>query len=152
MLTKLENFIKHFGVVCIVILFILMTAQVILRYGFDQTFFFTEEVGRYLLIWATLAGMAIEVRRNGHIRVGFLVEKLPPRLKCIWRTFVDIIILILFLTLVYTGINSTLFNHGQESPGLQIPLSIPYSVIPFVFAIAAIFVLEKLLKHKDKSP
>lgn len=147
---RLEKFIKHFGAACIVILFVLMTLQVIFRYGFGHTWFFTEELGRYLLIWATLAGMAIEVRRGGHIRIAFLVERLPPRVRRIWQMFVDAVVFSLFLVLIYTGIDSTLFNHGQESTGLRIPLSVPFAAIPVFFIIAALFMLERMGKYRDR--
>ncbi len=150
MFTWLEKIIKHIGVACVALLFILMSVQVVLRYGFAYSHFFTEEMGRYLLVWATLAGMAIETRRQGHIRVMFLVDHLPAALRRAWLLFVDIIILALFVLLVYTGVGSTIFNHGQESPGMQLPLSIPFSAIPVFFAIAALFMLEGLWQRYKK--
>jgi len=117
-------------------------------HGFDYTHFFTEELGRYLLVWATLAGMAIETRQGGHIRVNFLAERLPQPLRRIWQIFIDLVIFILFLVLVYTGIDSSIFNHGQESSGMQLPLSIPFSAIPIFFFIAAIFMLERLWRYR----
>jgi C4-dicarboxylate transporter, DctQ subunit len=150
MVSKIESIIKSFGVFCIALLFLLMTVQVVLRYGFSYTHFFTEELGRYLLVWSTLVGMAIETRRNGHIRVTFLADRLPPAVKRVWQIFLDVVILVLFLLLVYTGFESTIFNHGQQSSGMQLPLSIPFAAIPIFFAIAAIFMLEKLW-HSRKS-
>ncbi len=149
MFVLLEKAVKHAGVLCIALLFFLMIAQVLLRYGFGYTHFITEELGRYLLVWATLAGMALETGRAGHIRVSFLVEKLPPSTRRTWLFIVDIIIVILFLLLVYTGYGSTVFNHGQESSGLQIPLSIPFAAIPVFFAIAVIFLGRRLWQHRD---
>lgn len=152
MFAKLEKSITRFGVTCIALLFVIMIVQVILRYIFDYTHFFTEELGRYLLVWATLTGMAVETRRGGHIRVSFLVERLPQPLLRLWLIFVDVVIFILFLVLVYTGIDSTLFNHGQESSGMQIPLSVPFVAMPIFFAISAIFLAERLWRYKDKRP
>ena len=140
----LELTVKHIGVLCIALLFFLMIVQVVLRYGFGYTHFFTEELGRYLLVWATLAGMAIETKRAGHIRVSFLVEQLPPGVVRIWQVLIDVVVLLLFLLLIYTGIDSTIFNHGQESAGLQIPLSIPFLCVPIFFLVSAIFLSEKI--------
>ena len=151
MLDKLEKYVSHVGVICISLLFSLMTVQVVLRYGFGYAYFFTEELGRYLLIWATLAGMAVEVRREGHIRITFLQERLPAGLSRMWRIMLDLIILCMFLVLIYTGTDSMLFNHGQESNGLQIPLSIPFLAIPLFFILAAVFILEKFYKNRDYS-
>jgi TRAP-type C4-dicarboxylate transport system permease small subunit len=151
LIKTLELTVKHLGVLCIALLFFLMILQVLLRYGFGYTHFLTEELGRYLLVWATLAGMAIETLRSGHIRVSFLLEKLPPTIARPWQLLIDIIVLLLFLLLIYTGIDSMIFNHGQESSGLQIPLSISFSCVPIFFFIAAIFLGEKIRKQfRDK--
>jgi C4-dicarboxylate transporter, DctQ subunit len=144
----LERLIRTFGVICLVLLFVLMTIQVVLRYGFGYTHFFTEELGRYLLVWSTLIGMALESRQGGHIRVSFLVERLPKSVCVIWHFLLDLIILLLFLLLVYTGIESTIFNHGQQSAGMQLPLSLPFAAIPIFFFCAAMFMLERLWKYR----
>jgi TRAP-type C4-dicarboxylate transport system permease small subunit len=146
----LEKVVKHIGVFSIVLLFILMIVQVILRYGFGYTHFLTEELGRYLLVWATMAGMALETNKAGHIRVGFLAERLPRKIRRPWLFAIDLIVLILFVLLIYTGFNSTLFNHGQESSGLQIPLSIPFAAIPVFFTVAGVFLTIRLWRYKDR--
>ncbi len=135
--------------ICIALLFFLTAAQVILRYGFGYSSLYTEEAGRYLLIWAALIGMAIETRHNGHIRIGFLAEQLPSRVLFCLNIFLDLAALVLFLTLVYTGIYSTIFNHGQESAGMQLPLSFPFVAIPVFFMVAALFSIERLLRHRE---
>ncbi|NKB37039.1 MAG: TRAP transporter small permease subunit [Gammaproteobacteria bacterium] len=149
MLSILEKLIRHTGVFCLAVLFLLMLVQVILRYGFDYTHFATEELGRYLLIWATLAGMALETRQNTHIRVSFIAEKLPERVRRFWQLLLDVASLFVFALLIYTGIDSMLFNHGQESPGLQIPLSLPFSAIPLFFFFALLFMCSRIFS-RDK--
>ncbi len=150
MFASLEKITRHFGVFCVALLFFLMVVQVIFRYGFNYTHFVTEELARYLIVWLTLAGMAIESRSGGHIRVAFIVQHFPENLRRCWQFTIEIIIFLLFLLLVYTGIDSTLFNHGQESSGMQLPLSIPFVAIPVFFAIAAIFSWERLRKLGEK--
>ena len=143
----MEHTVKHLGVLCIALLLFLMIIQVVLRYGFAYTHFLTEELGRYLLVWATLAGMAIETHKSGHIRVSFLLEQLPSGIVRVWQLLIDVIVLLLFILLIYTGIDSTIFNHGQESAGMQIPLSIPFLCVPIFFLVAAIFLVDKIRRQ-----
>lgn len=134
--------VKHVGVVCLVCLLALVFAQVLLRYGFGYSHFLTEEFGRYFLVWVTLAGAAIEVRRQGHIRVSFFSDRLSNTIRKVWLLLLDLLTLTLLIVLVVTGIGSTIFNHGQDSPGMQIPLSVPFFGVPLFFLIAALFVAE----------
>lgn len=138
MMSKLLRLIEITGVTSLVLLLFLVLLQIIFRYLMDQSYFFTEELGRYCLIWATLAACALEVYREGHIRVDFLLKKLPVAFQKVWRTVVLSLTLLLFLILSFTGFQSALFNHGQESAGMQIPLSIPFIAIPLFFSLCAI--------------
>jgi TRAP-type C4-dicarboxylate transport system permease small subunit len=149
---KLERVIVALGVFFIVTIFVLTVMQVLMRYGFGQTFFFTEELARYFLVWATLAGMAVETRRNGHIAIPIISDQLPPHFQKALRTILDIFVLLMFMLLVWLGVKSTIFNHGQESPGMQMPLSIPFVAIPLFFAVATFFVLERLWQRRRSVP
>jgi len=54
---RLEKLVDAFGALCLGLLLALMVAQVVMRYFFRYTPFFTEEIGRYLLVWSALAGV-----------------------------------------------------------------------------------------------
>mgnify|MGYP005838723637 CR=1 FL=1 len=144
---KLERLIVGSGVAFIIAIFVLTATQVAMRYGFGKTYFFTEELARYFLVWATLAGTAVETRRNGHIRIPIIVARLPHRIRRIWLRLLDVFMLVLFVLLAWLGVKSMIFNHGQESSGMQMPLSIPFAAIPLFFALSAGFVVERLRRR-----
>src|SRR4051812_9272351 len=125
MLAKLERAVDLFGAACLGLLLALMVAQVVMRYGFGYTPFFTEEMGRYLLVWSALAGTALAVRQRAHIRIEFLTIWLPPRAQKIWFAVLDAICLVLFAIVAFGGIEMTIDSGKQTSQGLQIPLAWP---------------------------
>ncbi len=139
MIGRLEQLVIWLGTACFALLFVLMVAQVILRYGFSFTPFFTEEIARYAMIWAALAGAAVATRRGAHIRVDFVSNLLPSAVRRIWQLVLDLGVIGLFGVLVVKGIESSVFLHSQASMGLQIPLSYPTLAVPFFFTIAAVF-------------
>lgn len=149
MLFRLEKLLDLLGVLCIAMLFALTLMQVLMRYWYGNTSFFTEEAARFFLVWAAMIGVAIEVRHGGHIGIPFFVERLPERFRRVWIMTGELLVLLLFGLLVWLGVESTVFNHGQESPGLQVPLSIPFAAIPLFFALAAVFGAERLLRHRE---
>ncbi len=144
---RLEQAVDWFGAACLGLLLALMVAQVTLRYGFGYTPFFTEEFGRYLLVWSALAGTALAVRQRTHIRIEFLVDLLPERLRNAWNALLDVWCGLLFVGIALAGVEMTIFARDQTSLGLQIPLSWPYAGIPIFFLLAAAFALQNLLQR-----
>jgi len=143
-LDRLDRAVWVFGTICMVILFVLTTAQVILRYGFGFSPNITEEGARTMLVWAVLAGSALAVRHKLHIQVDFLNLALPRRIQRVLNIILDIGVLFLFCVVTVTGIDATVFAHGQVSSGLMLPLSYFYFAVPLFFAVSAIFMAELL--------
>lgn len=144
MIARLERFVVWLGTACFALLFGLMVTQVILRYGFSFTPFFTEEVARYAMIWAALAGAALATKNDDHIRVDFVNNLLPAAVRRAWHIILTVAVIVLFGVMVWKGIESSIFLHSQASMGLQIPLSYPTLAVPFFFGIAAIFALASI--------
>jgi TRAP-type C4-dicarboxylate transport system permease small subunit len=74
---------------------------------------------------------------------------LSKKIRFLWLILLELIALSLFLILSYTGIKSAFFLHGQESSGLQIPLSFPYLAIPLFAILACIFALDRIRRFRD---
>lgn len=147
---RLERAVEGFGVACLGMLLALMVVQVILRYGFGYSHFFTEEIGRYLLVWASLAGTALAVRQRAHIRIEFLVDRLAERQRRWWYRLLDLWCLGLFLVIAAGGIEMAYFARNQTSQGMQIPLVWPYAGLPMFFLLAAVFALANLLDRNGR--
>jgi TRAP-type transport system small permease protein len=130
---------------CLIILFVLVTAQVVLRYGFRTTPVFTSEMARYALVWLTLAGTAVAVREDSHIRVTLIVDLLPPLLRRALAGVLDLAQIGLFCTFAWYGLDAALFALGQRSDGLQLPLGYPYMALPIFFALAAVLGVATLI-------
>ena len=151
MIERLDRLVLLVGVAAMALLALLIFAQVVLRYLFAVTPVWSEELGRYLLIWAVLAGSAVSVRGARHIRVEFLVELLPAGVRRAWYLLLDLVILALFLLLVATGIEAVGYNHSMRSLGLQVRLSYVMAGIPLFFGLAALFLIDEL-RRKAKRP
>jgi len=134
---------------CVFLLFILVTIQVVLRYGFGYTSLFPEEIARYLLVWSVMLGAAEAVYTGDHLRVDFLVKFLSKKARFSWLLFLELMAFSVFLILLYTGIKSAVFLHGQESAGLQIPLSFPYLAIPLFAILACIFAFDRFRRFRE---
>ena len=69
------NLIMRVASFCLACAVVLMSAQVILRFGFNSPKAWAEEVDRYLFIWSVYLGATVALMRGSHIRVTFAVDR-----------------------------------------------------------------------------
>lgn len=133
---------------CVAFMFVLMLAQVLLRYTAIGVPAFTEELARYAMVWMALFATAVAVREGSHIRVDFVPAVLGSVAPFVGRALeflLDAITLAVCLIILWQGIDIVSFAAGQRSDGLRIPLSWPYMAMPVAFGFAAIFALARLV-------
>ena len=117
-------------------------AQVVARYVFNHSFPGADEAATFAQIWMVLLGAGYAMRQRLHVAIELVIERLPERLArlllvpvaglCLW-----------FLWVVFQGGMQLMQVGGwQTSPGLQLPMDIPYAMIPVG---AAYFALETAL-------
>lgn len=151
-LNALERGAVFVGGVAMAGLAVAVAGLVLLRYVFHVAPFWSEEVIRLFLLVAVFLGAAVSVRGRRHIRVEFLADLLPPRAKRAWYLLLDLAALALFLLLVWLGIEAVEFNHGQRSVSIQMRLSWVMWLVPACFALAAVFLVEEIVKRRDPRP
>ena len=65
--------------------------QFFTRYVLNDSYAWTEEIARYLLMTVIFVGAAMCVRRNRHIHVDFIYRLIPRQVGRILSTFVDVL-------------------------------------------------------------
>lgn len=130
----------------LLVLFLLVVLQVVLRYGFGMTPYFSSEIAGFALVWTVLAGTAASVADGTHIRVSLLSEVLPPRVDAWIQTGFDALAAVLFGVLTWAAVRTVGYAVGQTSDGLQIPLQWPYLALPACFGACCVFALRRLLR------
>lgn len=151
-LDALERGAVVLGSVAMACLAVAVVALVALRYLFGISPFWSEELIRIFLLAAVLLGAGVSVRANRHIRVEFLTELLPKHLRRAWYLLLDLVSLGLFALIVVTGIEAVGFNHSMRTVALQIPVSTIIWLVPAGFALAAIFMVEELVRRWKRKP
>jgi C4-dicarboxylate transporter DctQ subunit len=113
--------------------------NVIARYGFDYSLTWASELTVYLFLWSMFFASAYLFRTNSHINIDLFVQSLSKknakRLLLLNKT-----ISLIFLAVVsYYGYEylQLVIELEETSVDLEIPMWIPYLVIPVSFALAA---------------
>lgn len=127
-------------VISMALITILISTQVILRYGFGTSIPWAEEVTRFIVIWMSFIGAAMGVRLGSNISVDLLVAFLPQRFHRPLLAAAALCGLVFGIALVVFGypIVMTTASIGQVSSALQLPMSWVYSVFVVGGALLAL--------------
>ena len=101
---------------------LMVVVQVVLRYVFNFSFVWSEEVIRYLMIWMVLIGSALVQDKNEHVRIDFFPMLAGPRGRRVMETLFRLCTLVFLAILVIKGVKMVYFNRLFESSGLRISM------------------------------
>jgi TRAP-type C4-dicarboxylate transport system permease small subunit len=104
--------------------------QVLFRYVLNLPLFWTEELARYCLVWSSLLGSAVAVKRGRHIAVAILIERFPPDLRRGLTIIALISVAAVLAIILWGGIQLVAITRAQISPALRVSMSIPYLAVP----------------------
>jgi len=126
---------------------VVVAVQVLFRYGFNQSLFWSEELARYLLVWLSFLGASAAYRRKVHPGIDILQAKFPGALQKISIITVHVASLILFAVMIFFGYRFAYFVRLQISPALYLPKWIVFSIIPISGTILMIHGINFLLQE-----
>ncbi len=121
--------------------------QVITRYIFGFTFEWSEELARFLFAWVVFLGSALIMGEDGHLAV----ELLPRLLKgtkpgFALNIFINLCGYVFILLLIVQGWKMTEVMTFQTSPGLGVPMSWIYIVMPVSGGLMLLYHIKDSLK------
>nr|WP_300313997.1 TRAP transporter small permease [Halomonas sp.] len=115
-------------------------ANVIGRFVFGESIFFSGEVNRILIIMITFAGIGYAARHGRHIRMSAIYDALPVGGRRALMIFISLFTsLVMFFLLYYSVVYIIdLYGKGRVLPALSIPIFIIYIWVPIGFLITGI--------------
>ncbi|MFZ5647193.1 MAG: TRAP transporter small permease [Bacillota bacterium] len=133
----------------------LIFVNVILRYFFGKPQSLLDEFSVYFVVWGILAGIAVALRNNHHIKVDMFYNLLNTKIKRIVSIFANTMGLAFAIFYTYFGYELVLnyMDSGQRSTDSQFPLWIVNLIMPIsgvLFSIRFIDQLHALLKDGGK--
>lgn len=108
----------------------LVFANVVLRYGFGQSFAWAEEVSRYMVVWLAFLASGLALRQGAHIAVETLPESLPEPAARLLRVLIVLLVAVFLVLLAWWGWDYAIFAWGQYSPVLRLSAGMIYLAVP----------------------
>ena len=124
---------------------LVVAAQVLWRYAFNNSLVWTEEASRYLFVWMTFLGTALAVKEGTHIRVTAFTDSLPPNVQHALEIFELLLITSFLGFLVVVGFQWVWLNADTPTPALRLPLNyVLYASLPVTSLVGLYFALRRL--------
>ncbi len=125
---------------------IVVFAQVIWRFVFNDPFSWSEELARYLQVWIILLASSVCIHEGSHLAVDYLVHYLPFRYRKSLALLVTILMMVFVSVLIGAGIEMIITAQSQTSPALHIPMGAVYLVFPVAGTLMLLESLNVFLK------
>ncbi len=128
----------------------IVIVEVVLRYGFNTGFSWSEELSRFLFIAITFIGASEALRKGQHASVSVFIDMLPNNVREKINFIVYIFMLLFLLLFAYSSFMLLKKFHFQLAPALRVSMAWPYSAL-FLGAILMMFqLLWIMLKGFDR--
>ena len=105
--------------------------NVILRYGFNYSLAWSEEVVREVIMYTTFVGCSVAVKNRSMIKIDALYQ-LVPGVRFSLSIFSNLVILIFSIMMIYYGVEMAKLQvaTNQKTVILQIPIVYLYIFLP----------------------
>ncbi len=127
-----DRFCLGAAVAAVAVALFVVAAQVIFRYGFNDSLIWAEEFARFALIWSAFLGAPVAYRRGKHVGVTLLVENLPGSSARLLIILSHILAMGFGAILAWEGWFLTLrvFARGEIANAMQVPIAWGYLAVP----------------------
>jgi TRAP-type transport system small permease protein len=132
------------GIALVTGMTIVVCLNIVSRYFFGYSFSWSEEVARYMMVWATMIGAAMAIRKWSHFRLEFLEHHVSARLRSIMHAFALLCSFLVGCLLVYQGIIWLPLTSHQLATATQVPMSYIYLSLPLCGILIVLFGGEAL--------
>lgn len=108
------------------------------RYLIDLPVTWTEELARYLMIWAALLAVSCGVARREHVAVTAVLDKLPRNVRRLLGVAIDTLGFAFFAFLAYFGIDMTVQGANQYATIFEMTMTLPFAAVPVSSALVCL--------------
>ncbi|MGI6552615.1 MAG: TRAP transporter small permease [Bacillota bacterium] len=142
--------------VCIILIMLIVSLSVLLRYYFQLSVGWTTEMAEYLVFIAVMLGVPWVLRNDGHVKLDVLVGLLDAKLQRKIDLFNNFLGIVIGITLFYYGsymVYDSYINHTKFVRILPIPRWLLLQFIPlscFVFTYQFCAKVWRALKFKEE--
>lgn len=127
---KITGVIDRAEDICLVSMFALLVffifLQIIMRFVFNHSLVWSEELGKFIFVWISWLGISIGERRNEHIKITLVIDKFSPKWQKIFEIIAYLILAAILLVTIYYAVILVEFQVNVIYAGIKISTSWGY--------------------------
>jgi len=142
------------GAVLLLILVVILY-EVAARYAFNHAVMWSFDLTSYGLLFVVFLAASYTLERDGHVRIDFLLVRLPPRVRRPVEIGAEALSSLFVLLLLWAATRETVIavRQGWVSPSFYaIPLRYIYWIMPVGTALMLLTALARLVARSTRRP
>lgn len=135
-----EIFAGGFLIATVILLFV----QVVLRYFFNKSLAWSEELSRYTFLWMIYIGTSLAAKYDGHIRVTAQLKLVPRALRRHVLVLADLLWLVFNGYVIVEGIRllQSMSQYPLVSAAMGWDMRYVFAILPIAFVLQSIRILQ----------
>ena len=142
-----------FGPLIAIIFFIMIVVgvlQILLRYFFNISLSWSNEILIFSFIWITYLSIAIALSKKLHLGVDMITNLFTNSVQLKIKLFSNILIIFFCIIIFISSMPLIRANFYQFSPSLGIRMSYIYASIPIAMLSMAFITFKEIIKNKKE--
>ncbi|MDR3353917.1 MAG: TRAP transporter small permease [Synergistaceae bacterium] len=142
-----DKFEEYFLVGTLFFSVVLIFAQVVMRYVFRNSVFWSEELARYLFVWQAWVASSFATKHSRHINLDIVVNLCSQNIQKIlfWTAHIIWLLFALYITWKSAGLTNTIFSRKTVSAAMQIRMGWVYLAVPFGCAMMSFRLVQNMV-------
>ena len=136
-----SNFFESFSTFFLFCILVVVILQVFFRYVAQIVVPWTEEFARYLCIWMVLMGAVAAMAKEVHIRVTFIIDRIPERIRNGFELFSYTVVFVFNLVIFLGSIQLIELNWAQEAVTFPVSVGVLYLAVTVSSLFVMLFIL-----------
>jgi len=144
----ISNLFESFSTLFLAAILIVVILQVFFRYVARVVVPWTEESARYMCIWMVFMGAVAAIAKEAHIRVTFIIDRIPKKIRDVFVLFSYAAVFFFNLIIFFGSIDLIRLNWAQQAVTFPVSVGVLYLAITvssfFVMLFLAVLAYRKI--------
>lgn len=130
-----------------VLLVILVSMQVFIRFFTKSSLTWSEELSTFIMVWMVLFASVLVTRNHGHIWVENFMEKITGSTRYLFLGIGNVLVAVFLLIIIWGSFILLPTVHSQIAPATKICMSYIYLAVPLSMGLSLIYVIADIIRE-----